>query len=84
MERGDYYGLFITRADGTMYIAYFRVMYSESLYGMAVFKDDTGAIVTMRPRFAEALFPVKPEECPAIDLEDFRPYAQLRIHSGLA
>lgn len=78
MNRGDYYGLFVTRKDGTVYAAYFRVMYSEDSHGKTVFKDDTGAIVSMQSRFAEAMFPVKPEECPAaIDLEDFRPHAQL-------
>ena len=72
MERGDYYGLFVKRPDGTMYIAYYRMMYSED--PTVVFKDDTGAIVSMHhQKFTEAMFPLKPEECPEISLEDFRP-----------
>lgn len=74
MNRGDYYGSLVTRKDGTTYIAYCRVMYTEGTYGKTVFKDDTGAIVSMQSRFTETMFPVKPEECPiVIDLEDFRP-----------
>jgi hypothetical protein len=73
MTRGEYYGLIVTRTDGTHYIAYFRCMEGSGPAGMAVFKDDTGAIVSMQPRFAEALFRVRPEDCPKqIGLEDFR------------
>jgi hypothetical protein len=78
LNTGDYYGLVVTRTDGTSYIAYFRVMQSHTAYGLVVFKDDTGAIVSMQPKFTEAMFPVKPEDCPKeINLEDFRPDALL-------
>jgi hypothetical protein len=73
LEEGEYRVMLVSRKDGSTYLAYFRCLYTEDSIGHAVFVDDTGARVSMLPRYAAAMRPLSPnEKHPEIDLDIWR------------
>jgi hypothetical protein len=73
LKEGDYRVLLVSRKDGTVYPAYFKCLSEEDSNGHVVFVDDTGARVTMLPRYAQNMRPLLPNERPPeIDLEPWR------------
>jgi len=74
LQEGDYFAALVTRKDGTVYTAYFRVLHEfDSSMGHVVFVDDTGARVSMLPQYAKNMRPVGSKEVhPEINLEFWR------------